>query len=167
MPSSHYEPIFYSMCLKAAVPTFPLMQDLKQSVEKKEIKNIDFICYSQKKIYLIDVKGTNTLSGDTKISDNDINALKTLTEIYGKNAVPLIVYVWTKPKLDYIEIDDLLLQRFRIKAIDMNSFEKNVKWSGSWAKGSSTKYHRCDKNLLKNIWEYIPNFSSLITYTKS
>lgn len=162
MPSSHYEPIFYSMCLKAEVPTFPLMQDLKQSVEKKKIKNIDFICYSEKKIYLIDVKGSNSIIGDTKISDNDIEALKTLMEIYGNNAVGLIVYVWTKPKLEFLQEEDLLLQKFKVKAIDILSFEENIKWSGSWAKGTENKYHRCSKEFLKNIWDYIPNFKSLI-----
>lgn len=162
MPSSHYEPIFYSLCLKAAVPTFPLMQDLKQTIEKKEIKNIDFICYSEKKIYLIDVKGTNRLGGDTKISDHDIKALKTLKEIYGNHSRALIVYIWSKPRIDYLEQEDLLLQKYRLKAVEIESFEKNLKWSGSWAKGSTTKYHRCSKNILKNIWDFIPNFQNLI-----
>lgn len=163
MPSSYYEPIFYSMCLKAQVPTFPLMQDLKKTIEKKKIKNIDFICYSEKKIYLIDVKGTNTIQGDTKISDADILALNTLKEIYGENAIPLIVYVWTKDKLDFLEQKDLLLQKFRVKAIDLNSFQKYLKWSGGWSKNSKSKFYRCKKEYLKNIWDYIPDFKSLIT----
>lgn len=162
MPSSHYEPIFYSMCLKAQVPTFPLMQDLKQTVNKKEIKNIDFICYSGKKIYLIDIKGTNNTNGDTKISDADILALNTLTDMYGSHAVPLIVYVWVKDKLELIEEKDLLLQKFKVKAIDLSSFTNSIKWSGSWSKGGKNKYHRCEKDKLKNIWEYIPNFKNLI-----
>ncbi len=162
MPFSHYEPIFYSLCVKAEVPTFPLMQDLKQTIEKKKIKNIDFICYSEKKIYLIDVKGTNKLNGDTKISDNDIQALKVLKEIYGNNAQGLIVYVWTKPKIDFIEAEDLLLQKFRLKAVEIETFERNLKWSGKWSKTSTIKYHRCDKDILRNIWEFIPNFKNLI-----
>lgn len=162
MPSSHYEPIFYSMCLKAMVPTFALMQDLKQTIEKKEIKNIDFICYSEQKIFLIDVKGTNNLRGDTKISNNDINALKTLKNIYGNNAKGLIVYIWTKPKYEHIIEKDLLLHKFKVKAIDIELFEDNLKWEGKWSKNSKTTYLRCNKDILKNIWEYIPNFKTLI-----
>lgn len=162
MPSSHYEPIFYSMCLKAGVPTFPLMQDLKQTVEKKSLKNIDFICYSDKKIYLIDVKGTNNLTGDTKISDNDIDSLKKLKEIYGENAYGLIVYIWTKSKLEFDSQNDLLLQKFKVKAIEINEFEDKIKWSGKWSSKSKTKFYRCEKTNLKNIWDFIPNFINLI-----
>ncbi|MBC8489201.1 MAG: hypothetical protein H8D45_24535 [Bacteroidetes bacterium] len=162
MPSSHYEPIFYSLCLKAMVPTFALMQDLKQSIEKKKIKNIDFICYSEKKIFLIDVKGTNNLTGDTKISNQDIEALKLLMDIYGTNATGLIIYIWTKPKYEYIIKEDLLLHKFKVKAIDINLFEDNLKWSGKWSNSSKNIYYRCKKNTLKNIWDYIPNFKSLI-----
>lgn len=162
MPSSHYEPIFYSLCLKAEVPTFPLMQDLKQTIEKKKIKNIDFICYSEKNIYLIDIKGSNTLTGDTKISDNDIEALKTLMNIYGDHAIGLIVYIWTKKNIEHIIEKDLLLQKFKVKAIDINTFENNIKWSGTWSKNTTNKFHRCHKEFLKNIWDYIPNFKLLI-----
>lgn len=162
MPFSHYEPIFYSLCLKAAVPTFPLMQDLKQSIEKKKIKNIDFICYSEKKIYLIDVKGTNNLGGDTKISDHDIQALEILSDIYGIHAHGLIVFLWTKPKIDYLTSEDLLLQKYKLKAIDLTTFKQNLKWSGQWSKKNPTRFHRCDKTQLKNIWDYIPNFKELI-----
>jgi len=162
MPTSHYEPIFYSMCLKAMVPTFALMQDLKQSIDKKKIKNIDFICYSKKKIYLIDVKGTNTLTGDTKISNKDIEALITLKNIYGRNAIGLIVYIWTKPKYEHVEDKDLLLHKFKVKAIDVNLFKKNIQWYGKWSKGSKTIYYRCNKDIIKNIWYYIPNFKTLI-----
>ncbi|MDA3871166.1 MAG: hypothetical protein PF551_02295 [Candidatus Marinimicrobia bacterium] len=162
MPSSHYEPIFYSLCLKAQVPTFPLMQDLKQTIEKKSIKNIDFICYSEKKIYLIDIKGSANLTGDTKISDLDIKALSTLKGIYGDNAIALIVYVWVKKKIEFIEKKDLLLQKFKVKAIDLETFSNSIRWSGVWSKNSKNKYHRCNKEKLKNIWEYIPDFQTLI-----
>lgn len=167
MPSSHYEPVFYSLCLKAQVPMFPLMQDLKQTIEKKKLKNIDFICYSEKKIFLIDVKGSNRINGDTKVSDDDILALDILKDIYGTNAVPLIVYMWMKEKIDYVEKDDLLLQKFRVKAIDLKYFSKTLQWSGTWSKGTSRKYHRCYKSSLRNIWDYIPNFKNLIVQASS
>ena len=90
MPSSHYEPIFYSMCLKAEVPTFPLMQDLKQSVEKKKIKNIDFICYSEKKIYLIENK---YIIEQFKILSNKQSVLiKTLIDLDTKNILGRYLY---------------------------------------------------------------------------
>lgn len=158
MASSHFEYVYYSLCLRAEVPTFPLMQDLKQTVNKKKIKNIDFICYSEKKIYLIDVKGTSRLTGDTKISIADMEAMDKLREIYGENAIPLFVYVWMKKKIEYQEEKDYLLQRFRVKCITLDVFRDNMIQQKGWG----NKFYRCDKILLNNIWNLIPNFKNLL-----
>lgn len=158
MPSSHFEYIFYSLCLRAEVPTFPFKQDVKQDINKNKIKNIDFICYSGRKIYLIDVKGLSNLSGDTKVSKEDLNSMKTLTEIYGENAKPLFVYIWIKKKIDQDLEKDLLLQKFRVKAISLDEFNKNMVQQKGWG----DKFYRCNKALVKDIWEFIPNFKELI-----
>lgn len=158
MPSSHFEYIYYSLCLRAEVPTFPLMQDLKQTIHRKKIKNIDFICYSERKIFLTDVKGSSKLVGDTKISIDDMKTMETLCDLYGDNAIPLFVYIWIKKKLDYDEKNDLLLQRFRVKAVTLDAFRKKMIQQKGWG----GKFYRCDKIILKNIWEYIPNFKTLI-----
>jgi len=158
MPSSHFEYIFYSLCLRAEVPTFPLRQDVKQDIHKKKIKNIDFICYSGRKIYLIDVKGLSKLSGDTKVSKDDLESMKTLKEIYGENAEALFVYVWIKKKIDQDVKNDLLLQKFRVKAITLDEFKKDMIQQKGWG----DKFYRCNNSLVKNIWEFIPNFKELI-----
>ena len=158
MPSSYFEYIYYSLCLRSKVPTFPMRQDFKQDIQDKKIKNIDFICYSDKKIYLIDVKGLSKLSGDTKVSRDDINGMKILEEIYGEHAVGLFVYVWIKKKIDQDVKKDLLLQKFRVKAITSKQFEKNMVQQKGWG----DKFYRCNNALVKNIWEFIPNFEELI-----
>ena len=158
MPSSHFEYIFYSLCLRAEVPTFSLRQDFKQVVGKRKLKNIDFICYYEKKIYLIDVKGSSTLAGDSKVSIEDIETMKTLKEIYGENAEGLFVYLWVKKKIDIEPEKDLLLQKFRVKAIDLSTFQNNMVQQKGWG----GKFYRCDKSLVKNLWEYISNFANLI-----
>jgi len=158
MPVSHFEYIFYSLCIRAQVPTFSLRQDFKQVIAKTKIKNIDFICYHQKKIYLIDVKGMSTLTGDTKVAREDIQAMEVLKETYGKNAEALFVYLWVKKKIDIEPEKDLLLQKFRVKAIDLDAFKSNMVLQKGWG----DKFYRCDKCLIKNIWEYIPNFADLI-----
>ena len=161
MPSSHFEYIFYSLCLRAEVPTFSLRQDRKQDIGKRKIKNIDFICYHEKKIYLIDVKGLSKLTGDTKVAREDIEAMEELKKIYGKNAEGLFVYLWVNKKIDFEKEKDLLLQRFRAKAIDIDTFKKNMIQQKGW----KDKFYRCNKSLVKNIWEYIPDFASLIDQT--
>lgn len=158
MPASHFEYIFYSLCIRAEVPTFSLRQDFEQVIRKRRLKNIDFICYHEKKIYLIDVKGTSTLTGDTKIKFDDIETMKTLKEVYGRNAEALFVYVWNKRKIDVEPEKDLLLQKFKVKAIDLSTFVNNMVLQKGWG----GKYYRCDKGLLKNIWVYIPTFANLI-----
>lgn len=158
MPSSHFEYIFYSLCLRAEVPTFSLRQDFKQVIGKKRLKNIDFICYHEKKIYLIDVKGLSKLGGDTKVTKEDIEAMKELKQIYGENTEALFVYLWVKKKIDTEPEKDLLLQKFRVKAIDLSTFQNNMVQQKGWG----NKFYRCDRSLVKNIWDYIPNFADLI-----
>lgn len=160
MPSSHFEYIFYSLCLRAEIPTFSLRQDFKQVIGKKRIKNIDFICYHEKKIYLIDVKGLSKLGGDTKVTKEDIEAMKTLKKIYGSHAEGLFVYLWVKKKIDLVPANDLLLQKFKVKAIDLDTFLDNMIQQKGWG----NKFYRCNTDLVKNIWEYIPDFAKLIEY---
>ncbi len=158
MPSSHFEYIFYSLCLRAEVPTFSLRQDFKQVVGKRKLKNIDFICYHEKKIYLIDVKGLSKLAGDTKVAREDIETMEELKKMYGKNAEGLFVYLWVKKKIDFEREKDLLLQKFRAKAIDLDTFKNNMILQKGWG----NKFYRCNNSLVKNIWEYIPDFASLL-----
>jgi len=127
-------------------------------VGKRKLKNIDFICYHEKKIYLIDVKGSSKLRGDTKVSIEDIETMRALKEMYGKNAEGLFVYLWVKKKIDIEPKEDLLLQKFRVKAIDLNTFQNDMTQQKGWG----GKYYRCGASMLKNIWEYIPDFGDLI-----
>jgi len=154
MPVSHFEHNFYALCLQKGVTVFSLKQDTKQDIGKdKKIKNIDFICYSNSKIFLIDVKGTSNLSGDTKVSTEDIKVMKYLQGLFGKNAVGLFVYFWSDA-IHFQEDKEIMLQEFKIKAIDVDLFNANKKLQTGWG----NKFYRCPREIVKNIWDYIPEF---------
>lgn len=87
-----------------------------------------------------------------------MEGMRTLKEIYGKNAEALFVYIWIKRKIDVDPEDELLLQKFKVKAIDLNTFLNNKILQKGWG----DKYYRCDKALLKNLWVYTPTFANLI-----
>jgi len=156
MPVSHHEYLFYSLCLRFGVPVISVRQDYKQDIKQtgQLVKNFDFICHTKNKIYLIDVKGFSKLVGDSKVTIHDINSLLTLEKIYGRNAKALFVYVWVDGK---VAVDkDIFTQKFRIKAIEVSKFKKIARQQKGW-KGW---FYRCDKNKLKNIWEFFPQFKS-------
>lgn len=154
MPSSHFEHSFYSLCLQKGVTVFSLKQDTKQDISKnRKIKNIDFICYSGNKIFLIDVKGSSNLTGDTKVSIDDINVMEELQNLFGKNAIGLFVYFWSED-IHFQKDKEILIQRFKIKAIDVNLFKKNKKLQTGWG----NKFYRCPREIVGNIWDYISEF---------
>lgn len=141
MPVSHFEHSFYTLCLQKGVAIFSLKQDTKQDIGKgKKIKNIDFICYSNGKIFLIDIKGTSNLNGDTKVSKEDIVVMKELQNLFGKNATGLFVYFWAN-NIDFQEDKETMFQKFKIKAIDVNLFDANKRLQTGWG----DKFYRCPR----------------------
>lgn len=155
MPVSFQEYYFYSLCLKAKLSIIAVRQDSKQDIGGKKIKNFDFIINTKERVFLIDVKGSSKLVGDTKVSKDDITGLKALKKLYGKNVIVLFIFFWTDSKLS--ESNSTITSKFKIKAIDIEKFK------GSKQKGWNGNIYRCNRKTLKDIWEIIPEFKNIIT----
>lgn len=155
MPVSFQEYYFYSLCLKAKLSIIAVRQDSKQDIGGKKIKNFDFIINTKERVFLIDVKGSSKIVGDTKVSKDDITGLKALKKLYGKNVTVLFIFFWTDTKLS--ESNSTITSKFKIKAIDIEKFK------GSKQKGWNGNIYRCNRKTLKDIWEIIPEFKNIIT----
>jgi len=155
MPVSYFEYIFYSLCLKNGIPIFSVRQDAKQDIRGIKVKNFDFICHTKSKVYLIDVKGSAKLAGDVKATKDDINSMKTLKKLYGRKAEALFVFLWLE---DSQLQKDTFNQKFKIKAIDVDTFDKFKKLQKGWG----GVFYRCPPKKLKNIWDFFPEFKKLI-----
>lgn len=155
MPVSFQEYYFYSLCLKAKLSIIAVRQDSKQDIGGKKIKNFDFIINTKERVFLIDVKGSSKLVGDTKVSKDDITGLKALKKLYGKNVTVLFIFFWTDTKLS--ESNSTITSKFKIKAIDIEKFKGNKQ------KGWNGNIYRCNRKTLKDIWEIIPEFKNIIT----
>ena len=155
MPVSFQEYYFYSLCLKAKLSIIAVRQDSKQDIGGKKIKNFDFIINTDTRVFLIDVKGSSKLVGDTKVSKDDISGLKALKKLYGENVTVLFVFFWTDSKLSLSK--SRITSKFEIKAIDIDEFD------GIQQKGWNDNYYRCKRQTLKDIWEIIPEFKNILS----
>jgi len=155
MPVSFHEHYFYSLCLKAKLSVIAVRQDSKQDISGKKIKNFDFIINTKNRVYLIDIKGSSQLTGDTKVSQEDIDGLKALKKLYGARVTVLFVFFWTDNKLT-LSSDGTITNRFKIKAIDVE------KYKGQLQKGWAGNVLRCDRTTLQDIWKIIPEFKNIL-----
>jgi hypothetical protein len=156
MPVSFQEYYFYSLCLKAKLSIIAVKQDTKQDINGKRIKNFDFIINTNNTVFIIDVKGSSRIVGDTKVTRDDIDGLISLKKLYGKNVKALFVFFWTDSKLPVNE--STIAIKFKIKAIDVNEF------NGRKQKGWNGNFLRCNRDDLKDIWEFIPEFKNILLF---
>jgi uncharacterized protein YlbG (UPF0298 family) len=139
--NSHYEAAFEKILRDSGIPYIAINEFKRPIISGKPIKNFDFIVFSKKCKYIIDIKGKSFfrkikrkfVSSKWKnwILEDDWKGLKQWQKTFGKNFKSIIVYpYWLKNKEDIKQFHDIYYfknKRYGIVGIYSTDFLKNRK----------------------------------------
>jgi len=172
---AHYESAFEDILRKCQIPYIAINENKRPIIKKEAIKNFDFIVYSKKGKYLIDIKGKffpyeYSYGGpnywENWITSDDIKGLKFWQKIFGKGFKSFIIYPflikYKKDKKQFGYIYTFKDNLYGIVAISMELYLKNSK---SRSKKWKAIYVSRDKfrKLAVSLNKLIPETSKLIS----
>jgi len=170
---AHYESTFENILRKLQIPYIAINENKRPIIKGKAIKNFDFIVYSKKGKYLIDIKGKffpyEYFRGQPNywenwITEDDLKGLQFWQDIFGKNFKSLIVYSFlVKKKRDINQfkfIYNFKNHFYGIVAIPLKLFFLECKTRSKKWKAIYVPREKFQK-LVKPITFFIPEISKL------
>lgn len=166
---AHYESAFEDILRKCQIPYVAINENKRPIIEGEAIKNFDFIVYSKKGKYLIDIKGKffpyeysyrAPNYWENWITLDDIKGLKFWQKIFGKGFQSLLIYIFLikhkKDKKQFEFIYTFKNNSYGIVGVPMEIYLKkskprSKKWKAIYV--SREKFQRLVKPLNKLIPE--------------
>ena len=137
---AYYEAVFENILRKCEIPYIAINENKRPIIRGEAIKNFDFIVYSKKGKYLIDIKGKffpyeysygKPNYWENWITLDDIKGLKFWQKIFGKGFKSFIIYPFLiKYKKDNKQFDYFHIFKgnlYGVVAISMDLYLKNSK----------------------------------------
>lgn len=136
---AHYELCFETILRKNRIPYIAINESKRPVVKGKAIKNFDFIVYSRKGKYLIDIKGkffpyeyNRSLNyWENWVGADDLVGLKYWQKIFGKGFKSIIVYPYLikyqKDEGNFSKVYHFKNHSYGIVGIELNKYLKNSK----------------------------------------
>lgn len=137
---AHYEAVFEKILRDSEVPYIAINEFKRPIISGRAIKNFDFIVYSRKGKYLVDIKGKffpyeykKELPNywENWLSEDDLEGLKLWQKIFGKDFQSIIVYPYLiKYEKDIKNFDNVCCfknKTYGIVGIYLKDYLKNTK----------------------------------------
>lgn len=169
---AHYEQAFEALLRQSQIPYIAINESKRPVIKGKTIKNFDFIVYSSKGSYLIDIKGKyfpykykKSLNyWENWIKTDDIEGLRFWQRISGRGFESIIVYPYLirykEDKKHFKNVFNFKNNSYGIVGIELNKYLKNskprsVRWNAISV--SREKF----KNLVKPISFFVSEIKIL------
>jgi len=171
---AHYESAFEDILRKCQIPYIAINENKRPIVKKEAIKNFDFIVYSKKGKYLIDIKGKffpyeysrgRPNYWENWITLDDIKGLKFWEKIFGREFRSFIIYPFLirnkKDKGQFIFVYTFKNNSYGIVTISMKTYLKESKSRSKKWKAIYVSREKFSK-LVTPLNKLIPETSKLV-----